>query len=109
MYWARMRPGGDAADEEDGHVAVGGKQDVVGFGEQRGADRNGLLPAPHVHAADDLALAVQLALDAVFDLAHQRHVVETLMRQFGLGRAGRRGRAVRFRTRSFDRAHGDYL
>ena len=83
MYCAKMRRGGDAADEEDGHVAVRGKQHVLGVGEQRGADRDGLLPAAHVDAAQDLALPVQLALDAVFHFAHQQHVVETLVRQFG--------------------------
>ena len=63
--------GSDAADEKHGHVAVGREQNVVRLGRERGAHRDGFLPASHVDAADDLALAVELALDAVFHLAHE--------------------------------------
>ena len=73
-----------ASDEVGGHIAMGGKQDVAGVGLKRGAGGNGLLAAAHVHAAHNLALAVELALDAVLHLAHQAHVIEALMRKGGL-------------------------
>ena len=80
-------PRRDAADEEHGHVAVGGTEHVVGLGDQGAAHGYGLLPATHVDAAQHFTLAIQLALDAVFHFAHQEHVVETLVGQFGLRRA----------------------
>ena len=42
----------------------------------RRAHPNRLLPAPHVHPAHDLSLAVQHALDAVLGLASEREVIE---------------------------------
>ena len=83
MYWAKICRGRDAADQQRGHVAMAGEQDVLGLGEQRRPHRDGLLPAPHVDAAQDLALTVQLALDAVLDLPHQGHVIQALAGQFG--------------------------
>ena len=53
---------------------------------ERAAHRNGFLAAAHVDAAQDFALPVQFALDAVFDLAHQRHVIEDTAAQVRLDR-----------------------
>ena len=94
MYWAKTWRGCDAADEIQRQVAVAGEQDVVRVrrpGRRPTADR--LLPAADVDAADDLALAVELPLDAVFDLPHQEHVAMKLARKAGLGvgRLARRG------------------
>jgi hypothetical protein len=75
--------GRDAAHQEDGQVAMRRQHHVLGPGKQRRTYRNGLLPAPHVHPADDFPLPVELAFDAVFQLAHRQHVMQTLVRQSG--------------------------
>jgi hypothetical protein len=54
----------------------------------RGADRNRFLPAADVHAAHDPALAVELALDAILDLAHELHEVEHLELRAVVGDVG---------------------
>ena len=79
-----------------------GNSTSSGSAMQRRAHRNGLLPAPHVDAAHDLALPVQFALDAVFHLPHHHHVIEALTGQFGLG--GQRGF---FRWGGLKRTHAD--
>jgi len=82
------RPPVTPPDEKHGHVAVGREQNVARLGHQRGAHRDGLLPASYIHAAQDLTLAIELALDAVFHLPHKRHVIQALMRQFGRAHQG---------------------
>src|SRR5207249_4019207 len=61
--------GGHALHEEHRYVAVRGRDDVVHVlsatpsDVHGGPDRDRLLAAPHVDAADDLSLAVELPLD----------------------------------------------
>src|SRR5947209_115505 len=94
-----------AANQHDRHVAMAGKQHVLGLRQQRRSHRDGLLPAPHVHAAYDLALPVQLALDAVFNLTHLQHVIQALARQIGFFARAR----IRVRSNGLCYAHEDPL
>src|SRR4029078_13034119 len=64
------------ANEKEREVAMGRAEDVVLLGSQSRTHRDGLLSAADVDAAHNLALAVELALDAIFHLAHEGHVAE---------------------------------
>ncbi len=76
--------GRHALHEKHRHVAVGRGDDVVvvlaaaAADVHRRADGDRLLAAPHVHAADDLPLPVQLALDPVLEGAGLLHGVQHL-------------------------------
>ena len=96
----RHLSGRHAANQEQRHIAVRGKHDVVRPRMQRRAHGDGLLAASHIHASNNLALAVEFALNAVFHLAHHHHVIEAFPGQFGFG--GQRGF---FRRGGLERAH----
>src|SRR5437773_2739441 len=72
----------DAANQKDSQVAMRGAKNIDRVRREPHADWNGFLAPPYIHAADDLALAVELAFDAVFDLAHHRHIAQKLKGQF---------------------------
>jgi hypothetical protein len=60
--------GRNASQEIQRQVAVAGEDDVVGVSGESGANGDGFLPPADVDAPYDLALAVELLLDAVLDL-----------------------------------------
>src|SRR5207245_4672338 len=76
------------------HVLAAAPPDVHG-----GSHRDRLLTAPHVDAADDLALTVQLPLDAELQGARQLHRVQHLEERRVVrrrqGRAGLRRNGAR--------------
>jgi hypothetical protein len=61
-----------AARDVDAHVAMEGRPDVVWAHRGRDADGRGLVPAPGVERAGDLALAVE-DVAALFDPARDQH------------------------------------
>ena len=65
-----------AANQECSHIPMRRTNDVVGPKVDAAADRDGLLAAADIDAADNLALPVELALDAVLQLADNLHVIE---------------------------------
>jgi hypothetical protein len=89
-----------AANQEQRHIAVGGEHDIFRARMQRGAHGDGLLAASHIHAAQNLALPVEFAFDAVFHLPHHHHVIKAFSGQFGLG--AQRGF---FRWNGLERTH----
>ncbi len=97
--------GGDAANQEHGHVAVGGQEDVVRSGQQGGADGDGFLAASHIHAAQDFTLPVEFAFDAVFHFPHHGHVVQAFVSQLRTFAE----LAVKVRNSGVYRAHRDPL
>jgi hypothetical protein len=78
-------------DDVERQIAMAGKEDVFLFDGKASTDTNGFLAATHVDAADNLALAVQLALDAVFNFPHQGHIVQELACETGVRLSTRRG------------------
>src|SRR5262249_3375300 len=80
-----------AANKEERHVAVGWKEHVVGQGCESCADGDCFLSPAYVNSAEDLALAIQPAFDALFDFAHQRHVMKKAAGELGLRLLSDRG------------------
>jgi len=74
-------------NEEDRQIAMRGEHDVFRAGEQRRTDGDGFLAAADIDSAHDFPLPVELAFDAVFELAHHGHVIKTLVCQGGVGGA----------------------
>ena len=67
----------DAARDVDAHVAMQRRADVLGLHRRRDADRRGLVAAPRVERAGDLALAIE-DVAAFLDPARDQHVAVDL-------------------------------
>lgn len=84
-----------AAHQERSHVAMGGTEPVLLFGEDGAADGDGLLAPSGIASAEDLPLAVELQLDPVLNLAHELQVVEQALAEvlanFGYHLSGSHG------------------
>src|SRR5262245_15976040 len=68
------------------------------------ANRNGFLPATHIDAAHDLALPVELPLDAVLQFPRQLHVIKDI----DLGFSRRNSALNRFASECV-RVHGSKI
>jgi hypothetical protein len=77
--------GSDAPDEVQTHVAVAGKEEVVGIRGQARPDTNGFLSTADVDATNDFPLPVELFFDAFLDFSGQEHVFEKSLGQLSFG------------------------